>query len=147
MTKENYPRPQVWLNIKICETIYKAYKEFGPQAGVGVPIPDFDTRYPNALESILGTVQYKSDRLAYDVKRTAVYYFVYFVKSQCFLDANKRLAVIFTDFFLKVHGHKIAMKPSTLRDIVIIISSDTNLSLPKTVEATLTIFEISDTGH
>jgi prophage maintenance system killer protein len=143
MTKEKYPRPQVWLNIKICKDIYKAYKEFGHQAGVGVPIPDFETRYPNALESILGTVQYKADTLRYDIKKTAVYYFVYFVKSQCFLDANKRLAVIFTDFFLKMHGYKIAMKPSTLRDIAIIISSNTTLSVPNTVEETMKIFDIA----
>lgn len=147
MTKEKYPRPQVWLDIKICEDIYKAYKEFGPQIGVGVPIPDFDTRYPNALESILGAVQYKSDKLAYDVKKTAVYYFVYFVKSQCFLDANKRLAVIFSDFFLRMNRNKINMKPSTLRDIAIIISSDKKLSLPKTVEATMMVFEISERGY
>jgi prophage maintenance system killer protein len=146
MTKEKYPHPQVWLNIKICEAIYKAYKEFGPQVGVGVPIPDFDTRYPNALESILGAVQYKSRRLGYDVKKTAVYYFFYLVKSQCFLDANKRLAVIYTDFFLRLNKYKINMKPTTLRDIAIIISRDTNLSVSETAETTMRIFDISEIG-
>ena len=142
MTKEKYPRPLVWLNIKICEAIYKTYKEFGPQAGVGEPIPDFDSRYPNALESILGTVQYKSDTLKFDVKKTAVYYFVYFVKSQFFLDANKRLAVIFTDFFLRINGYKLNLPPATLRDIAILLSNDTRLSVPKTVKVSRKIFDI-----
>jgi prophage maintenance system killer protein len=142
MTKEKYPHPLEWLNLEICEGIYKAYKLFGPQAGVGVPIPDFESRYPHALESILGTVQYKADTLKFDVKKTAIYYFVYFVKSQCFLDANKRLAVIFTDFFLRINGYKLNMKQSTLRDIAIIISTNTALSIPKTVKETMKIFDI-----
>ena len=142
MTKEKYPRPQKWLDIAICKDIYRAYKEFGAQAGVGVPMPNFDSRYPNALESILGTVQYKADTLHYDVKKTAVYYFVYFVKSQCFLDANKRLAVIFTDFFLRINGYRLDLQQSTLRDIAIIISSNTNLSVPKAVKETIKIFDI-----
>jgi len=143
MTKEKSPRPGKWLDLEICKDIYKAYKELGPQAGVGVPIPDFDSRYPNALESILGTVQYKADTLDFDVKKTAVYYFVYFVKSQCFLDANKRLAVVFTDIFLRINGYKITMNQAVLRDIALIISINTSLSVPKIVRETMKIFDIS----
>lgn len=142
MTKEKYPRPHVWLDIEICRNIYKAYKEIGPEAGVGVPIPDFDSRYPGALESILGSVQYKADALNYDVKKTAVYYFVSFTKSQCFLDANKRLAVIYTSFFLRSNGYRLKMNPSVLRDVAIIVSSNDSLSIPKTVNALLDVFEI-----
>ena len=49
MIKGKYPRPQVWQNIEICEAIYKAYKEVAAEAGVGAPVPDFNTRYPNAF--------------------------------------------------------------------------------------------------
>jgi death-on-curing family protein len=129
MTREKYPTPQVWLSIEICRAIYKAYKEVAQKAGVEAPIPEFDTRYPGALEGILGSVQYKADTLNYDIKTTAAYYFVHFAKSQCFIDGNKRLAVVLTNVFLRLNGYQLTMLPSTLRDLAIIIAKNKSLSV------------------
>jgi death-on-curing family protein len=102
MTKEKYPPPQVWLNIEICEAIYKAYKEVAQKAGVAAPIPEFDSRYPNAL---------------------------HLAKSQCFIDANKRLAVVLTNVFLRLNDYRLTMLPSTLIDLAIIIANNKSLSV------------------
>ncbi|RPJ76677.1 MAG: type II toxin-antitoxin system death-on-curing family toxin [Alphaproteobacteria bacterium] len=142
MTREKYPFPQVWLSIEICEAIYKAYKEVAQKVGVEAPIPEFDTRYPNALEGVLGSVQYKSDTLNYDIKTTAAYYFVHFAKSQCFLDANKRLAVIFTNTFLRINGYRLTMPPWTLRDLAIIVAKNKSLTVEYVVEQIDDLFHL-----
>ena len=134
MTREKYPPPRVWLSIETCRVIYKAYKEFAEKAGVEAPIPEFDSRYPNTLEGILGSVQYKADTLNYDIKTTASYYFVHFAKSQCFIDANKRLAVIFTNTFIRMNGYRLTMLQSTLRDLAIIIAKNQSLTVEYAAE-------------
>jgi len=142
MTREKYPTPQVWLSTEICRAIYKAYKEEAQKAGVEAPIPNFDSRYPNALEGILGSVQYRSDTFKYDIKLTAAYYFVHFAKSQCFMDANKRLAVLFTNIFLRINGYQLTIPPWKLRDLAIIIAKNKSTSVEWTANQIDKLFHL-----
>jgi prophage maintenance system killer protein len=142
MTKAKYPPPQVWLNIEICRAIYEVYKEVGQEEGIETPIPKFDSRYPGALEGILGSVQYKADTLQFDLRTTAAYYFVHLAKSQCFLDANKRLAVIITNTFLRLNSYRLTIPAWILRDIAIFIAQNRYASVEMEVRQIEKIFHL-----
>lgn len=142
MTKDKLPNPERWLDIEVCEIIYKTFKDIASDYGVDSPIPDFKSRYPGVLESILGSVQFRSWAEGLDIGMTASYYFVSLVKSQAFLDANKRNAVLMTDTFLRINGYKLGVNKNLLRNIAIFISLEENKGIPNLVEEMAKVFKI-----
>lgn len=70
------------------------------------PIPPFNTRFPGKLEGILLSVQQTFDQryLNPTVLDAAASYFNQLIRGHPFENGNKRMAVLFTHFFLFVHG-------------------------------------------
>lgn len=97
-------------------------------------MPNFETRYPNRLESILGNVELRASFFQYDIVEVAVFYFVSLSKSQVFLDGNKRMAVIATNAFLKFNGYELKVNPNRLRNISILVSKDESTNIEESVK-------------
>lgn len=91
--------PKNWLYLKLCRGIFNRFKD---QIQFDQPIPPFDTRAPGKLEGILGSVKQTFDKeyLNSTVLDAAVAYFVQFTLGHAFINGNKRMAVLFTHFFL-----------------------------------------------
>lgn len=72
------------------------------------PIPEFETRFPAKLESILETPKqtFGNDELYPTLFEKATCYFYFIIKNHPFLNGNKRLAIVTTYVFLKVNGYK-----------------------------------------
>jgi prophage maintenance system killer protein len=98
-------KPKKWLTLEDCESLYNAFKSTAVSRGLE-PIPPFSTRYFDVLESILGSVEqtWNKKHLNPTVLDAASTYFNKFVRSQCFPNGNKRMGILFTHFFLIIHG-------------------------------------------
>ena len=95
-------KPKKWLTLEECENLFKAYKEVYK----GEPLPPFSRRYPDKLESILGSVSASWD--AKDLHPTildaAAAYFNKFIRGQFIVNGNKRMGVLYTHYFLLSHN-------------------------------------------
>ncbi|HEX7018332.1 MAG TPA: type II toxin-antitoxin system death-on-curing family toxin [Patescibacteria group bacterium] len=103
MTKKLLVSPKIWLNLQLCKSTYNVFKA---EARFEEPLPEFDTRYPNRLESILGSVEQTFDgQLLYPtVAEAAAAYFQKIICEHPFVNGNKRTAVLYTDVFLFLNG-------------------------------------------
>lgn len=70
------------------------------------PLPNFETRFPSKLESILEIPKQKfaGEDLYPSIYDKAACYFYFTIKNHPFLNGNKRLAIITTFIFLKING-------------------------------------------
>lgn len=75
----------------------------------GEPIPPFDTRYPDKLESCLQTPFQTFDRKSlyktFEGKAAILFYLM--IKNHPFLNGNKRVAVVTLYYFLRSNGYKL----------------------------------------
>ena len=73
---------------------------------MGEPIPEFDTRFPGKLEGILNSVRqtFGGELLNHTVLDAAAAYFNQLIRGHPFRNGNKRMAVLFTHYFLLAHG-------------------------------------------
>ncbi len=71
------------------------------------PIPEFETRFPAKLESVLETPRqtFGEDELYPTLFDKAACYFYFIIKNHPFLNGNKRMAIVTTYVFLKVNGY------------------------------------------
>lgn len=140
MTKEKLKGPKNWLDPALCEDIYNSYNRINSKSKISEPLPAFNTRYKNKLESVLGTVNLRGSILKYDVVQIASAYLVHFAKGQCFLNGNKRMAVIFTNLFLRINGYQLNISYRNLWKITIIVAEDKSLSTDDMKEMLAKIF-------
>lgn len=124
MTKAQYPDPKGWLDIQICKSIYKAFKDNAAAFGLDAPAATFDSRHNGILESICGSVQLKASLTNQDIIEVSVCYFVKLARSQAFFDGNKRMSVVLTNVFLLVNGYGLFISPTALRDLAIAIAEN-----------------------
>lgn len=102
MTKKLYETPKNWLTLDVCARLFEIFSE---RLRFDEPIPPFDTRFKGKLEGILNSVSqtYDGKQLNSNVLDAASAYFNQLVRGHAFQNGNKRLAVLFTHFFLLSH--------------------------------------------
>lgn len=73
---------------------------------MGEPIPPYDTRFPGKLEGILDSVRQTFDGklLNTTILEAAAAYFNQLIRGHPFKNGNKRMAVLFTHYFLLAHS-------------------------------------------
>ena len=49
MTKAKYPSPKYWVDIALCEIIYKSFEERSSKYKLAPPVPGFSSRYSGVL--------------------------------------------------------------------------------------------------
>lgn len=96
-------RPRFWLTTKESEIIFNKFRHL---IQFDEPIPDFETRFPGKLEGILDSVRqtFGNEPLNSTVLDATAAYFNQIIRGHPFGNGNKRIAVLFTHFFLLVHG-------------------------------------------
>lgn len=99
MTKEKFPRPKIYLDVRLCKIIYEAYQKEAYQHNFE-PIPPFETRYNGALESLTESIKIKANLQSLDIVEVAANYYVRLARGQVFFNANKRMALMLTAQFL-----------------------------------------------
>ena len=124
MTKERFPKPKYWLDVSLCEHIYKIYKTHQKTLPGSEPLPDFACRFEGLLENILDSVKLKSDLLGFDIADTAACYYLHLTKSQALLNGNKRMGLVFTDVFLFLNGLELTIQRDKLSDLSILLALD-----------------------
>ncbi len=94
--------PTYWLSLETCEIIYNEFREFQVTLG---PLPPFDSRYPEKLESILGSVKQHAFgvRVFPTIAEATAGYFYKVCTGHPFQNGNKRMAIIFSHIFLRLH--------------------------------------------
>ena len=121
MTKKLYSTPVFWLNLDVCSRLFEDFRE---TLKFDEPIPDFSTRFPGKLEGILNSVKqtFGGEHLNPTILDASAAYFNQFVRGHAFINGNKRMAVLFTHFFLLVHDIDFSLKPSEMYTLAIIIA-------------------------
>lgn len=100
-------------------------------------LPDFSKRYEGKLEGILGSVsqqvfgQYVHGKL----DAAAAAYFVSIIKGHPLADANKRSAVLFTDYFLWINNYSLQLNPTQLYSLALTVAKDERLSYDQLKQA------------
>ena len=142
MTEVKLVNPKIWLDINRCQSIYERFKNRQKKTGKE-PLPEFKTRYPGKLESILEAVKFKSSTLDQDIAETAVGYFTHTVKSQALLNGNKRMSIIFTHTFLYLNGYKLDMPWQVILRIALLLSEDKSTPIDTVKKHLIPIFRDS----
>ena len=103
MIEEIKNHPKGWLSLRDCKGIFHRFRE---DVTFDQPIPPFETREPGKLEGILGSVSQTFDGkyLNSTVLDATSAYFNQLIKGHAFLNGNKRLAVLYTHFFLLMNN-------------------------------------------
>ncbi len=103
MTKKLQKTAKNWLTLKTCALLFKSFKQ---GLEFGEPIPVFDSRYPGKLEGILDSVRqtYDGNYLNATVADASAAYFNQLIRGHPFENGNKRMAVLFSHFFLLRNG-------------------------------------------
>lgn len=110
------------INIKKVE--YIAYELAKEEIMGGEPIPPFDSRYPNILESCLAVPFQKfNNKFLYKglIKKAAVLFY-YLIKNHPFQNGNKRIAVTSLLSFLYLNNNWIKVSNQELYNFAIWIA-------------------------
>lgn len=104
-------------------------------------IPDFDTRFPNKLESCLETPFAKFDKkdLYRGLISKASILFYLLIKNHPFQNGNKRIAVMSLLYFLYKNGKWLKMNQKTLYNFAMGIAK----SKPKSREKTMSKIQLT----
>ncbi len=96
--------PRNWLTLDGCARIFKNFKK--TLEHLGEPIPPIETRFPGKFESILDSVRqtFGGQLLNPTVLDASAAYFNQLIRGHPFRNGNKRLAVLFTHYFLLAHN-------------------------------------------
>lgn len=89
------------------------------------PIPEFDTRYPNKLESCIITPFQTFDKklLFHGLIEKAAVLFYLIIKNHPFQNGNKRIAVTTLLVFLFINGYWLEMDAQTLYNRAVWVAS------------------------
>lgn len=101
------------------------------------PIPDFDTRFPNILESCLATPFQTFDRkhLYRGMTEKAAVLFYLMIKNHPFTNGNKRIAVTTLLVFLALNGKWIEVSDQEFYNFAVWIAASPPQVMDETVEA------------
>lgn len=123
MTKGKFPRPKAWLSIEICES---AYNELRKQPVVNDPLPEFNTRVPGRLESLLGSVSQEcfGELVHPTLSDAAAAYFVSCIKGHPLPNGNKRMGILFTNLFLFLNGYELNMNRLKIYSLSILVAEE-----------------------
>lgn len=146
MTKEKSKNQVLFLDIVQCENIYRAYKVALKSYPELPQLSDFETRYKHRLESVLFAVQTRAVYGDLSVIEIAAAYFARLAKTQCFLDGNKRSAVIFTNTFLRANGFSLRITPHDMTLLALFVAQDREESIEITEKALSMYFNKHITG-
>lgn len=104
-------RPAI-KKLTISEVEYIAFSLAKELMEYGEPIPPFDTRYPDKLESCLQTPFQTFNRkgLYQTFESKAAILFYLLIKNHPFQDGNKRVAVVTLYYFLRSNGRILKVK-------------------------------------
>jgi death on curing protein len=102
--------------INIIEVQFTAYRLAQELMRFDEPIPDFDTRYPNVLESCVATpFQVFDGKVLYSgLLNKASILFYLMIKNHPFENGNKRIAMVTLFLFLGRNGKWLRVKPRKL---------------------------------
>lgn len=109
------------------------------------PIPPFETRYPNILESCLEQPFQSFDGEEHypDIHLKAAVLFYLVIKNHPFRNGNKRMAIALTLTFLYLNGQMLYITNADLYNIALNVASS-NQSMQKDIVNTLyEIFRVS----
>ena len=109
------------------------------------PIPPFETRYPNILESCLEQPfqSFDGEDLYPDQYLKAALMFYLVIKNHPFRNGNKRMAIALTLTFLYLNGQMLYITNADLYNIALNVASS-NQSMQKDIVNTLyEIFRVS----
>ena len=103
MTKAAYKTPKIWLTLDACSLIFEKFRK---QMDFDEPIPPFNTRYKGKLEGILNSVNqtFGGKYLNPTILDASASYFNQLIRGHPFQNGNKRVAVLFTHYFLLMNG-------------------------------------------
>lgn len=100
----------------ITEIKYVAHRLAQELMEYGEPIPPFETRYPDKLESCLKTpfqtYERKSLYKGFETKASILFYLM--IKNHPFQNGNKRVAVITLIYFMHTNGRNLKVSNSEL---------------------------------
>jgi death-on-curing protein len=118
MIKAALKTPKYWLSPKDCASMYAAFRKI---LEFGEPIPLFEERFPGRLEGILGSVAATWDKkyLNATVLDGAAAYFNQIVRGHPFGNGNKRMAVLFTHYFLLMNGLDFTLSPQEMYNFAV----------------------------
>lgn len=110
MIEELSQIPTYWVTLEDCESLFNDFKSILDKEE---PIPPFSDRFPGKLESLLGSVQqtYSGNYLNNTVLDAASSYFNQLIRGHTFENGNKRLAVLYTQWFLIIHNIEFVLTP------------------------------------
>lgn len=94
--------PKYWLTRGDSSRIFA---DFRKKVAFSEPIPPFDTRFEGRLEGILSSISqtYNHTPLNRTVLEASAAYFNQIIRGHPFRNGNKRMAVLFTHYFLLAH--------------------------------------------
>lgn len=113
MIKWLMQEPKRWLTLEECSQLFEIFKD---QLQPDEPIPPFETRYPGKLESIINSASqtYDGKLLNPTILAAANCYFNLLIRSQAFINVNKRMEVLFTHYFLWLNGLDFKLSPGEM---------------------------------
>lgn len=108
MTTKLLETPNWFLSVEMCRDIYEAFKE---RINFNEPLPPFDAQIPNRLESILSSVSGSFGGIPFSptVLEAATSYYYKIACGHVFMNGNKRLSILYTDFYLWAHDVTLAV--------------------------------------
>lgn len=110
------------MELDVCKKLFESFRS---SIDFDEPIPDFDTRFDERLESVLGSIKqsFASDLLYPNVLSCAAGYLVLLNRSHPFKNGNKRLSVLYTHLFLLYNGVDLTVPEKEMFDLAIAIAS------------------------
>lgn len=101
------------------------------------PIPDFETRFPNVLESCIATPFQTFDKkhLYKGLSEKAAVLFYLMIKNHPFSNGNKRIAVTTLLVFLSLNGKWIEVSDQELYNFAVWVASSPPQVIDQTVDA------------
>ena len=124
--------------ITIQEVEYIAFKLARKKFSFDEPIPDFSTRFPNALESCLAVpFQRFSGKSLYPtlVSKAAMLFYL-LIKNHPFLNGNKRIAMTTLFVFLYRNGKWLKVDTQELYNFTVWVAQSPRTVKEETVKAT-----------
>ena len=135
MTKGLLKTPKYWLDLDACVLLFENFRQ---KLEFDEPIPSFGIRYSGKLEGILNSVKqtYRGKLLNKTVLDTVAAYFNQLVRGHAFRNGNKRMAVLFTHYFLLMHKVDFTLKAREIYNfaVVVAVASEEGIVAKKTKE-------------
>jgi death-on-curing family protein len=142
MTTATFPPPNILISTGMCEIIYETLRENLEKKVIilGDPLPPLSHRLADRLESLLGSIEMRVQYHSYDIVDVAAMYFAWIAKDHAFGNGNKRMSVLITDGFLRLHGYRFTRRFQVLHDVALMIAKDKNAPRDEVVETLTPLF-------